>query len=82
MLVDTQIPWMLKRSTRSLSSGKGKRSSSPRDGCLKCGGAHFQRECSVHGTARTSNHLAKANEASHVPREIAKESVKRARQHP
>ena len=26
----------------SLSSSKGKRSSSPRDGCSKCGGAHFQ----------------------------------------
>ena len=27
------------------SSGKGKGSSSPRDGCFKCGGAHFQRDC-------------------------------------
>ena len=31
----------------SLSSGKGKGSSSPRDGCLKCGGAHFQRDCNA-----------------------------------
>ena len=44
--VDTQIPWMLMRST-SLSSGKGKGSSSPLDGCLKCGGAHFQRDCNA-----------------------------------
>ena len=29
----------------SISSGKGKGSSSPRDGCVKCGGAHFQRDC-------------------------------------
>ena len=29
----------------SLSSGKGKGSSSPRDGCFCCGGAHFQRDC-------------------------------------
>ena len=29
----------------SLSSGKGKASSSSRDGCCKCGGAHFQRDC-------------------------------------
>ena len=29
------------------SSGKGKGSSSPRDGCLKCGGAHFQRDCTA-----------------------------------
>ena len=26
----------------SLSSGKGKWSSGPRDGCFKCGAAHFQ----------------------------------------
>ena len=31
----------------SLSSGKGKRSPSPRDGCVKCGGAHFQRDCNA-----------------------------------
>ena len=29
------------------SPGKGKGSSSPRDGCCKCGGAHFQRDCNV-----------------------------------
>ena len=32
---------------RSLSSGKGKGSSSPRDGCFKCGGEHFQRACNA-----------------------------------
>ena len=31
----------------SLSSGKGKGSSSPRDGCLKCCRAHFQRDCNL-----------------------------------
>ena len=31
----------------TLSSGKGKGSSSPRDGCFKCGGAHFQRDCNA-----------------------------------
>ena len=31
----------------SLSSGKGKGSSSPRDGCVQCGGAHFQRDCNA-----------------------------------
>ena len=31
----------------SLSSGKREGSSSPRDGCFKCGGAHFQRDCSA-----------------------------------
>ena len=35
------------RSTLSLSSGKGKGSSRPRDGCFKCGGAHFQRDCNA-----------------------------------
>ena len=29
----------------SLSSGEGKGSLSSRDGCSKCGGAHFQRDC-------------------------------------
>ena len=32
----------------SLSSGKGKGSSSLRDGCFKCDGAHFQRDCNAH----------------------------------
>ena len=32
---------------KSLSSGKGKGSSSPHDGCFKCGGAHFQRDCNA-----------------------------------
>ena len=31
----------------SLSSGKGNWSSGPRDGCFKCGAAHFQRECNA-----------------------------------
>ena len=31
----------------SLSSAKGKGSSSPRHGCFKCGGAHFQRDCNA-----------------------------------
>ena len=36
--------WMLMRSTLSrLAKGQG--SSSPCDGCFKCGGAHFQRDC-------------------------------------
>ena len=31
----------------SLSSGKGKGSSSPRDGCFMCGKTHFQRDCNA-----------------------------------
>ena len=31
----------------SLSSGKGNGSPSPRDGCFKCVGAHFQRDCNA-----------------------------------
>ena len=31
----------------SFSSVKGKGSSGPRDGCFKCGGAHFQRDCNA-----------------------------------
>ena len=70
---------MLERSTFSLSS-KGEWSSSPRDGCLKCGGAHFQRDCNA------SNRLAKAIKASHGPRvstqSQAKERVNRAMENP
>ena len=39
----------------SVSSGTGKGSSSPRDGCFKFGGAHFQRQCNVHATPRKGN---------------------------
>ena len=59
----------------SLSSGKGKGSSSPRDGCFKCGGAHFQRDCNARKKA--SNRLARANIASHGLRVRAKVRVKR-----
>ena len=42
-------------SSLSLSSGKGKGSSSPRDGCFKCGGAHFRRDCNARkGTCKQS----------------------------
>ena len=37
------------------ASGKGIRSSSPRDGCFECGGAHFPRDCNVHVTPRKGN---------------------------
>ena len=47
----------------SLSSGKGKGSSGPRDGCFQCGGAHFQRDCNASKNAG--------------PRVKAKERVKR-----
>ena len=50
---DIQIPWMLMRSTLSrLAKEKG--SSSPRDGCLKCGGAHFQRDCTARARKQSS----------------------------
>ena len=39
------MPWMLMRSSLSLSSGKGKGLSSPRDGYSRCGGAHIHRDC-------------------------------------
>ena len=35
----------------SLSSGKGKGSSSRRDWCFECGGAHFQRDCNARKNA-------------------------------
>ena len=65
----------------SLSCGKGKGSSNPRDGCFKCGGAHFN-ETAMHARAQASNRLARANRASHGPRVRAKERVKRTRRNP
>ena len=53
----------------SLSSKKGKGSSSPRDGCFKCGGA--QRDCNARKVT-ASNRLAKANRGSLGPRVMAK----------
>ena len=39
----------------SFASGKGKGSSSPRDGCFKCGGTYVERDCSVHANPRKGN---------------------------
>ena len=60
-----------------LSSGKGKGSSGPRDGCFKCGG-----ETAMHARAQASNRLTKANRASHGQRVRPKERVKRSRENP
>ena len=54
-LVDKQHP-MDVDAVNSLSSGKGKGSSSPRDGC---GGAHFN-EFAMHARAQASNRMARA----------------------
>ena len=51
-------PMDVMRST--LSSGTGKGSSSPRDGCFKCGGAHVQRYCNARRSTGKQNRLAKA----------------------
>ena len=75
VLVDTQIPWMLMLSTLSLSSAKGKWSSSPRDG-------YIFNETAVHTQAEASNRMAKANRASHGPRVRAKARVKKTRENP
>ena len=56
----------------SLSSGKGKGSSSPRDGFFKCGGAHFQRDCNARKS--TGKQSSKANRASHGPRVRVRET--------
>ena len=48
----------------SLSSGKGNGSSSPRDGCFKCGGAHFQRNCNARkGTGKQSHGKGKQSKS-------------------
>ena len=47
----------------SLCSTKGKGSSSPRGGCFKCGGAHFN-ETAMHAKAQASNRMTQANRAT------------------
>ena len=51
----------------SLSSPKGKGSSSPRDGCSSAV-VHIFKEIAMHARALASNRMAKANRASHGPR--------------
>ena len=63
----------------SLSFAKGRGSSSPCDGCCKCG-EHIFNETAMHARAQASNRLARANRASHGPRVRAKERVKRTRE--
>ena len=50
----------------ALASGTGirKESSSPRDGCFKCGGNQFQRDCNVHVTTRNGNGNGKKDKSS------------------
>ena len=65
----------------SLSSGNGKASSSPRDGCFKCGGAHFQRGCNARkGNGKQSS--SKGKQSNCGPRVRAKEKVRRTRRNP
>ena len=66
----------------SLSSGKGKGSSSPRDGCFLSAVEHIFNETAMQARTLASNRLAKANRASHGPRVKAKERVKRKRENP
>ena len=48
----------------SLSSGKGEGSSSPRDGCFKCCGAYFQRDCNARkGTGKHSSGKGKQSKS-------------------
>ena len=67
-LENTLIPWILV-AVDSLTSGKGKGSSSTRDGCFKCCGAQFQR-------------VPKAIRASRDPRVKAKERARIVRANP
>ena len=66
----------------TLASGKGKGSSSPRDGWFKVRWEHSFNEIAMHARAQASNRLARANRASHGPRVRAKERVKRTRKNP
>ena len=77
MLVDTQIPWILMRLTQShLAKEQG--SSSWRDGCFKCGGAHFPRDCNARkSTGRQS--CGKCKQSKSRSKSEAKAGVKRKR---
>ena len=74
-------PWMLMRSTLSLSSGKGKMSSSPRDGCFKCGGAHFQRDYNARKSTGKLSH-GKGNQSKSWSTSEGKGKVKKTRGNP
>ena len=65
----------------SLSSGKGKGSSSPRDGFFHAV-EHIFNETAMHARTQASSRLAKTNRASHGPRVRAKVRVKRTRANP
>ena len=65
-----------------LSSGKGKWSSGAHETVVSSAVEHIFTETAMHAKAAASNHLAKANRASHGPRLRAKERVKRARGNP
>ena len=56
-LEDTEIQWMLTRSTNfsCILHGKTKRFISPREGYFKCGGNHIQRDCPALATPRNGN---------------------------
>ena len=85
--MDTRILWILERSTPCRQAKeKEKGSSGPRDGCFKCGGAHFQRDCICKQEHRQANVWAMANRASHGPRvnlqSQAKERVQKTKKNP
>ena len=57
----------------SLLSGKGKGSSSPRDGCFKCGGAHFQRHCNARkSTGKQSSNSKETQNANPATKGVHK----------
>ena len=80
VLVDTQIPRMLMRSTLSrLAKEKGHR---VRVMGVKNAVEHIFNESAMHARAQASNRLAKANRACHGPRVRAKAGVLRTRENP
>ena len=70
----------------SLSSGKGKGSSSSRDGCFNSGGACFEKETAMFTQLHAKAMARKAIRASHGPRvspqSQAKELLKRTMENP
>ena len=59
-------------------TGKGNGSSSPRSGCFKCGGYHFQTPMLTSAHAKAM--ARKANCASHSPRVLTNHAVRKVRE--
>ena len=66
----------------SLSSVEGKGSSSPRNGCFKCDGPHFQRDCNASKNAGKGKGNRGKSGPRVIPQPQAKEKVRKQWKNP